>query len=96
MPDLKHLVEAYLGDWRRQEWLEEPAYSDIDTASHMLNVGFRSWGHRYLYDVDDLGMRLAGGGFADVRECRFGESEHPDLKDLERRPDSLLIVEATR
>jgi predicted SAM-dependent methyltransferase len=95
MPDLANLVSAYLGDWRRQDWLEDPVYSDIDTASHMLNVGFRSWGHRYLYDFDDLALRLSAAGFSAVSRCEWGKSEHPDLVGLERRPDSMLIVEAT-
>jgi predicted SAM-dependent methyltransferase len=48
MPDLKHLVDAYLGDWHDQEWLDNPGYSHIDSASRMLNAGFRYCGHRYL------------------------------------------------
>jgi predicted SAM-dependent methyltransferase len=96
MPDLAHLVSAYLGDWRDQHWLEEPEYAEIDTASQMLNVGFRSWGHKYLYDFDDLALRLSAEGFSQVRRCEWGKSEHPDLVGLERRPDSMLIVEATR
>jgi predicted SAM-dependent methyltransferase len=96
MPDLANLVSAYLGDWRSQDWLEDPVYSDIGTASQMLNVGFRSWGHRYLYDFDDLTLRLSAAGFSDVRRCEWGKSEYPDLGGLERRQDSMLIVEATR
>jgi predicted SAM-dependent methyltransferase len=96
MPDLKNLVTAYLGDWQGQDWIRHPGFSDIDTAAHMLNVGFRSWGHLYLYDLQDLTLRLAHAGFSHVETCGWGESDCPALRNLERRPDSLLIVEATR
>jgi predicted SAM-dependent methyltransferase len=96
MPDLKSLVEAYLGNWRDQEWLDNPGYSHIDSASRMLNAGFRYWGHRYLYDQEDLSLRLSTAGFSQIRRCDWGESDFPDLCKLERRPDSLLIVEAYR
>jgi predicted SAM-dependent methyltransferase len=96
MPDLGNIVKAYLGDWRKQDWLESPEYSGIDTASHMLNVGLRSWGHRYIYDFEDLRLRLEAAGFKEVRSCPWGESGVPELRNLEQRRDSLLIVEAVR
>ena len=35
-------------------------------------------------------------GFFNIRECRVGESEEESLRNLETRPDSLLICEAIR
>jgi predicted SAM-dependent methyltransferase len=96
MPDLRSVVDSYLGQWRDQDWLDNPGYSHIDTAAHMLNVSFRYWGHQYLYDQEDLTLRLSSAGFSQIRRCAWGESDVPDLCKLERRPDSLLIVEASR
>jgi predicted SAM-dependent methyltransferase len=96
MPDLRRLVESYLGDWRNQAWLDDPVYEDIDTPSRMMNVSFRSWGHRYLYDLEDLTLRLTTAGFSKIRTCSWGVSDIPELSKLERRPDSFLIVEACK
>ncbi len=96
MPDLRRLVDSYLGQWRDQDWLDNPGYSHIDTASHMMNVSFRYWGHQYLYDLEDLTLRISAAGFSQIRSRAWGESDFPDLCKLERRPDSLLIVEAYR
>ncbi len=94
MPDLTTIVEAYGGDWRDQAWLA--AYPQIRTAAQMLNTGMRAWEHRYLYDLEDLTLRLTDLGFVDVRPMEWGQSDHPDLRGLETREDSRLIVEAVR
>jgi predicted SAM-dependent methyltransferase len=96
MPDLRYIVDRYLGDWRDQIWLEESAYRVIDTPARMLNFALRSWGHRYVYDLSEVSLRLNNAGFTVVEPQEFGQSSHPELKGLERRPDSLLIVEATK
>jgi predicted SAM-dependent methyltransferase len=96
MPDLASLVERYKNGWRDQEWLKDPFYLKIDTAANMLNFALRSWGHLYVYDFDDLQLRLVDAGFSKVQRVEWGVSEHEELRGLERRPDSLLIVEAIR
>lgn len=96
MPDLRALVDHYLDDWRAQEWLKDPAYEAIDSPAHMLNHALREWGHVYLYDLPELTLRLRAAGFVDIEPQPWGISPtHPALCDLETRPDSLLIVEAT-
>lgn len=95
MPSLSHLVESYSGEWRQQAWLEDPEYSHIDTSAHMLNHAMRGWGHRYVYDAQDLTQRLENAGFIDVSTRDWGQSPHTELQGLETRPDSKLILEAT-
>lgn len=92
MPDLRVVIDAYLGDWRQQSWLAE--FDDIDSPAHMLNFGLREWGHTYLYDLPEITFRLKQAGFRDVELRSMCQSPYPQLKGLERRPDSLLIVEA--
>jgi len=96
MPDLGYLVQKYLRNWQDQEWLADPVYRSIDSAAHMLNYSVREWGHLYLYDLDDLSSRLRTAGFDFVAQRQWGESPHKELRDLERRHDSKLIVEATK
>jgi predicted SAM-dependent methyltransferase len=96
MPDLRYVVDRYLGDWKDQAWLQEPAYEIIDTPARMLNFALRSWEHMYIYDLPDLTLRLNAAGFKCVEPQELGKSEHPELRGLERRPDSLLIVEAIK
>jgi len=95
MPDLRYVVDRYLGNWRNHAWLQEPAYQTIDIPARMLNFALRSWEHLYVYDLAELTLRLNEAGFTAVEPQEPGQSLHPELRGLERRPDSLLIVEAT-
>lgn len=94
-PDLEGLITDYRDDWRsRHDWIHWPEYSHIDSPVHMINVAMRAWGHLYLYDYEELALRLREAGFSDVRRLEIGESEDPALRELETRADSTLIVEA--
>jgi predicted SAM-dependent methyltransferase len=93
-PDLAALVRAYGGRWRDQDWVRWPGHEWVDTPARMLNAAFRCWGHRHLYDHEELVLRLGEAGFPEVRRCALGESPVPDLAGLETRADSLLVVEA--
>jgi predicted SAM-dependent methyltransferase len=90
-------VENYFSaNWRDQEWLGWPEYSSISTPAEMLNISFRWWGHRWLYDREELHRRLRAAGFQKVSDVAWGESEWPDLSNLERRRDSRLICEVQK
>ncbi len=54
-----------------------------------INKSFRGWGHQFLYNLATLTAALRDAGFAGVRECRYGESDDPVLRDLERHEKSL-------
>lgn len=95
-PDLAYVVERYQGDWRDQAWLALPEYGFIETRAEMMNVAFRWWDHKYLYDGEELERRLREAGFDPVRRCRFGESGVAELAGLETRDDSRLIVEGVK
>lgn len=95
-PDLGYIVDRYRGDWQDQAWLADPSYHHIAGPAEMLNVSMRAWGHRHLYDEDDLTRLLHNAGFSCVDRCSWGTSEHEELRDREIRPDSTLILEARR
>jgi predicted SAM-dependent methyltransferase len=97
MPSLDFILERATSDtWRDQDWLTWPAYRNVQTRAEMLNIAFRHWGHEYLYDREELHRRLAESGFSKVVDVTLNESSHPELRNRETRPDSILICEASR
>ncbi|MFC0530802.1 class I SAM-dependent methyltransferase [Phytohabitans kaempferiae] len=65
----------------------------------MFNQMFYLYGHRWIYDLDELRHALEAAGFdpAAVRRCAFREGVRPDVADLDRvlRNDESLYVEVT-
>jgi predicted SAM-dependent methyltransferase len=97
MPDLERIVARYAApDWREQPWIEDPAFDWIDSPVALMNVAFRGWEHQYLYDETELRLRLGRAGFTGVERVAPGISAHEELRGLETRPETDLIVEATR
>jgi len=72
-------------------------------ACFALNRAFRGWGHQFLYNERTLRTSLLDAGFANIVRCQYGESEHAQLRGLERHEKSpdygdlshILIVEAS-
>lgn len=68
-----------------------------------LNQAFRAWGHQFLYNMQTLQATLREAGFAKFEVCRYGQSSHPELENLEKHETSgdtselphILIVEAS-
>lgn len=100
MPDLRYIVERYLaGRFEGEggpEAQQDARYRAIDSPALLLNYALRSWGHLYLYDLEELSLRLRQAGFAAVERRTYGASPHPELVGLEQRAESRLIVEATK
>ena len=44
----------------------------------------RAWGHTFIRDDQVLRNAFAEAGFAGITECAFGESRHPELREIER------------
>lgn len=98
IPDLEDLVEGYARkDWRtRFDWTQWPDYSFLKTRAHMINVGFRWWGHQHLYDREELERVFVEAGFTNIVFREHGSSPFDDLRNLETRVDSRLIAEAVK
>jgi predicted SAM-dependent methyltransferase len=68
-----------------------------------LNRAFHGWGHRFLYNRETLNRALGAAGFARTVFCRYGESDVPALRGLERHetwedsPEQphVLVIEAS-
>jgi len=96
MPDLDYTIQKYNVDWKNQDWLSQPEYKFIRTKGQMINIRFRWWGHKYLYNEEDLKNQLIRTGFKKIMRCDRNNSNHTELCNLETRKDSKLIIEAEK
>ncbi|MFQ5542953.1 MAG: methyltransferase domain-containing protein [Nitrospiria bacterium] len=95
MPDLQFVIDRYQNNWQNQDWLKWPEYRFIESRVQMINIAFRSWGHLYLYNREELQLRLKQCGFTEVTFHEKGKSGVDLLQNRETRPDSFLIAEAS-
>lgn len=91
------------------DWVWASHYKKVMTpeeavlACFAINRAFRGWGHHFLYNETTLRSLLLDAGFANVARRDYGQSEHADLRGIERhewQPDfdgfsHILIVEAS-
>ena len=72
--------------------------SDYTGASTCREEAYTSWWHKHFYCFESISLVSSHIGFSDVKEYRFGESDHPDLaQDTRADQDDLnLIVELTK
>jgi predicted SAM-dependent methyltransferase len=105
-PDLRRYVEGYLTGGGffvkhrkriRAAGLGPPM---PQRPAFMFNQLFYLYGHRWIYDLEELTYVLASAGFdpAAVRACPFRAGARADVADLDRvfRNDETLYVEVTR
>ena len=96
MPDLAECVRQYYeNDWR-QPWMKKYGFEWIQTRAETINIAFREWEHKWLYDREELHRRLREGGFETIRDCERLESPVPALRNLETRDETLLVCEAIK
>jgi predicted O-linked N-acetylglucosamine transferase (SPINDLY family)/predicted SAM-dependent methyltransferase/glycosyltransferase involved in cell wall biosynthesis len=95
MPDLENIVQKYNSeDWRDQDWLRWPDYQFVKTRAEMINISFRWWEHKWLYNLEELNRRLLEAGYLSIQTAAWGKSNIPDFQSRETREDSILIIEA--
>jgi predicted SAM-dependent methyltransferase len=96
MPDLKNTVNAYLDEnWKENSKASSEKFglTFIQTRAERINIGFRWWGHKWLYDWEELERRLKEAGCEKIKRCKIFESEYKELQNLETRNESVLIAE---
>lgn len=89
-PDLQKIIAIYKdrnpvvsqADYAR--YLDEGTGKTHERPAQILNDFLRLWGHRYVYDEEDLSARLLAAGFVDVVRREPGESDHEALGHLEQ------------
>lgn len=96
MPDLAESVRQYYeNDWR-QPWMKKYGFEWIQTRAETINIAFREWEHKWLYDREELHRRLRESGFETIRDCEQLRSVVPGLCGLETREETLLVCEAIK
>jgi predicted SAM-dependent methyltransferase len=93
-PDLDYIIYGYINNnWREQPWVEQWNYQWIKSRCEMVNICLTYWGHRYVYNKEDLIRVLVESGFDNdnIYEVIFTESKYKDLKHLETRKDSMIF-----
>lgn len=93
-PDLRKLIDEYLAgrttEWAEMNWLPE-------TPCRMVNEFFRLWGHRFMYDFEELKKLFLDSGLFAVSRVSHKISDYPELDNLESRPyHGELIIEAVK
>ncbi|HEV7898217.1 MAG TPA: hypothetical protein VGP31_10275 [Planosporangium sp.] len=105
-PDLRKYAECYLhgGEFfvehRRRMDSVIGAESAMPTRpAFMFNQIFYLYGHRWIYDADELRHALLSAGFSDdkITVRAFRQGALPDVTELDRplRNDETIYVEAT-
>ena len=99
MPDLETTVNEYFNpNWKEDnaERFKKFGLTHIKTRAERINIAFRSWGHKWLYDREELERRLKEAGFVNIKFCNLRESDYPELRNLETRDESILIAECVK
>ena len=86
MPCVQEVARQYYENtWAQQPWLEKYGYGWIRTRAEYINIGFRDWGHQWLYDFEELDRRLREAGFSRIERAAWGESKYPEKARDPRR-----------
>jgi predicted SAM-dependent methyltransferase len=97
MPDLEQIVDAYLNvPLSEDPVIKRHGFTFIKTKAEWMNMSFREWGHKWIYDFEELERRLKEAGFKSIKRYEAGKSTTLELRNLETRPESYLVVEATK
>ncbi|MGI5243452.1 class I SAM-dependent methyltransferase [Dactylosporangium sp. CA-139066] len=106
-PDLRVYAEAYVsgnsffGKHRRRvnRALLGVAPAMAERGAFMFNQLFYVYGHRWIFDEEELRYALTSAGFADdaIAVRSFREGARPDVADLDQvlRNDETIYIEAT-
>jgi predicted SAM-dependent methyltransferase len=89
-PDLKKIIAIYEDQNPVVSRADYARFLDRETGKphfqpcQILNDYMRLWGHQYIYDEEDLRVRLQQAGFVRIKRWEPGESEHRRLRGIER------------
>jgi predicted SAM-dependent methyltransferase len=96
-PDLESVVDRYLHVPLSEDTIiRDFNYTNIKTPAEWMNMSFSFWGHRWLYDWEEIVRRLNEAGFTKVKRCKISKSSYSELRNLETRVGTSLIVEAQK
>jgi predicted SAM-dependent methyltransferase len=95
-PDLDELIKSYLNDtWRELDWVKTYNCEWIESGCQMINVCLNEfpWGHKYVYNKEELKKRLIDAGFLieNINEASFSKSQYQELINIDIRIDSMIF-----
>jgi predicted SAM-dependent methyltransferase len=97
MPNLAETVDDYLNlPIKDDPVIKRFKLTYIKTRAERINIAFREWGHKWLYDAEELKRRLREAGCKNIKQCQLRKSTHVNLRNLEVREESTLIMEVTK
>ena len=97
MPNLEDAIDIYKDkNWKKRPFIKRFDMDFVQTRAELLNMNFSWWGHKWLYDWEELERRLREIGFEKIERCKINTSNHETLNDLETRDESTLIAEVTK
>jgi len=85
VPDLAHAIRLYEAG-KKVQMLEDYFFVN-DLSSYLAR-------HKYMYDFELLNTLLTEAGFSEIKQCKFGKGNAPDLQILDNRPEDTLFIEA--
>jgi predicted SAM-dependent methyltransferase len=104
-PDLRKYVQGYLGEdgffakHRRRLRVMRVGPPMPERKAFMFNQIFYLYGHRWIYDHDELRHALTEAGFekGKIHSCEYREGSRKDVAELDTsfRNDETIYVEAT-
>jgi predicted SAM-dependent methyltransferase len=108
-PDLRKVVALYedrnpvVSRDEYAAYLTGQTGKPYDQPARLFNDFLRLWGHRHVYDEQDLTAKLHAAGFASVTRHEPGASDHSALRGIERHGDAgwvnaaeAMCLEATK
>lgn len=94
-PDLDDLIQTYLDDaFDSKDWVKTICPHLVGKSrGEVFNISVREWGHKYIYNADDLISLLCSAGFplSKIFKKNILESGIYELKGLETRKDSIVF-----
>lgn len=73
--------------------------SDYEGAAACQHEAYATWWHKHFYSAEELRLVAQHIGFQRFEVVEYGKSMHPELRNLETRPEQIdlnLVCELTR
>ncbi len=91
-PDLVQVVQQYVDNFKDPVW-DRHGYYWANSRCERFNLAMRDWGHKWMFDEEELVRLAIMVGFTVRARCDLGQSLDNVFRNLETRDSSSLIIE---
>jgi len=97
-PDMEFMMNRYIhADWAEKTELHKYGFDWIANSAEYMNIAMREWGHKWIYNEDELTRALKYAGFYEFTRCELNKSNRlKEFNGLETRASSKLIIESVK